>query len=102
MTKDQCPRNDQFPNPNWSLVIGNSLGIGHWTLVIYHSIHRVACVVGAPPLRCGFPSVKVLILVSKSFTAASSPHDLASSMADLMVLTASSHLPVSACAAASV
>src|SRR5436305_641640 len=65
-------------------------------------LHRVACVVAPPPLRCGFPSVNVLIRDSRSFTVASSPHDLATSMADLMVLIASPQLPVSAWAAASV
>src|SRR5258706_5434326 len=41
MTNAQCPKNDQIPNPNWSLGIpwafghGNSLVIGHWTLVIF-------------------------------------------------------------------
>src|SRR4051812_2570993 len=34
MTNVQGMTNSQFPNRRWSLVIGNCLVIGHWTLVI--------------------------------------------------------------------
>ncbi len=38
MLKDQGPKNDQDPmtnrRGNWSLELGHSLGLGHWSLVL--------------------------------------------------------------------